>query len=300
MNEIFNLSVRERYRIIDKTSIVNVIVNFIIATVKIIIAIVSGSIAVASDSVINIGDTISGLVTLYGNHLSQKKPTKKHPFGFGRIEYLTIIIAAVVMITVSGILMYVSVEHIIHPIPIEINGLEYALLGGVVVAKFFLFYYNKQKSEKTLSGELEAVSHDSFIDAIGTLIVITLIFVDHFFKVELDGYIGLGVGLFITISNIIDIYKTISLMLGTKADPYITDEIKRVALTVPDIENVRNIIIHSYGYNVHFGQMDLDLPKNMDVLEASKKLKELETVLDNKFNISFTFGISPDNQAYKE
>ena len=135
MNEIFNLSVRERYKIINDTSIVNVIINFLIATVKIVIAIVSGSIAVASDSVINIGDTVSGIVTIIGNRLCLKKPTKKHPFGFGRIEYLTIIIAAVVMIAVSSVLMFVSIEHIIHPVKIEVNFIEYLLLGVLFILR---------------------------------------------------------------------------------------------------------------------------------------------------------------------
>lgn len=293
--EILNLTPKKRFKIIDRTSFINVIVNFIIGFVKITIAIVSGSIAIASDAVINIGDTISGIITIVGNRFSLHKPTEKHPFGFGRIEYVTIIFAAIIMITVSGILAEVSVEHIITPVEVHINGFEYFLLVMIVVAKFGLFFYNKHKGEEANSGELEAVSNDSFIDAIGTLVVIILIIIDHFVKLELDGYISLGVALFIIGSNLIDIFKTLSLMLGTRPATFIIEEIRKTALSVKPVTDVRDIIIHSYGFNVHFGQMDISLPGDIDINETSKILKKLETLLNEKYNITFTFGISPAN-----
>lgn len=296
MEDIFSLTPKKRFQIINRVSFINVISNFLIGFIKVAIAIVSGSIAVASDSVLNFGDGFSGIVTLIANKLSLKKPTKKHPYGFGRVEYLAIILAATIMMSVSIVFAIASIDHIKVPAEIHITTFQYILLLLIAVSKFVLYFYNKKESEKTMSGELEAVSHDSIIDAYGTTFTVALIFIDHFVSLELDGWIGLAVAIFIFVSSFIDILKTMSLMLGTKPDDYIVDEIRKTSESVKDVLNVRNIIIHSYGYNVHYGQMDVTLPSNLNTSQIVGILKRLDQKLQNTYNISFTFGITSEKE----
>ena len=139
IKHLIEMTPKERFAIIDRASNINIVSNLIIGVVKIIIAVVSGSIAIAGDSVINLGDTIAAIFTRIGDKLSLKSPTKKHPFGLGRVEYLAVIIAAFVMIFVSGILVTISIEHIIHPVKVEVNGFEYFIIFLIVVSKFYLW-----------------------------------------------------------------------------------------------------------------------------------------------------------------
>lgn len=288
------LTPKERAKAVNKVSIVDTLVNLFIGITKVIISILSGSIAIAGDSILNFGDALSGIVTIYGLKLSNHKPTRKHPFGFGRVEYLTTILASVVTIMIASVFAHISVEHIIDPIETNVTIPEFIIFAILVLFKFYLYYYNKKVFDKTQSGPLEAVSHDSLIDAIGTTCTGLFIFIDKITKLNLDGWISLVIAIFIILSSCLDIYKTINIMIGVQVDSKTIDNIRKTVLATKPIQGVKNIFVHSYGYNIHYGQMDVILPDNLDVLEVSKILKSLEVTLENDYNITFTFGILPE------
>lgn len=299
MKKIKVLSHKDRTRIINRVGFIDTITNLFLGLTKLFIAIVSGSMAIGIDSVLNLGDFASGIITMIGIKVSEHKPTAKHPFGFGRIEYMTTIVVSLIMILVAGEFARISLININKPNEINLNNVQVVILSLVVIIKFGLFYLNKRNGEKTDSQTLEGTALDSFIAACGTALTVFLVLLDKYIHLNLDGWISLGVAVFIIISCLIDIYKIINLMLGTNPDPELIKKIKETALSVEPIEGVNNIIIHSYGYFVHYGQMDVELPDNMDIRTASKVLQNLKTVLEDQYEIEFTFGLWPENITYK-
>lgn len=299
MKKIKVLSRHDRTRIINKVSILDTVTNLFLGLIKLVIAYLSGSVTIASDAVLNLGDFVSGIVTTVGIKLSEHKPTQKHPFGFGRIEYLTTILVSVIMIIIGGEFGRIAISHIQNPVDIHVTDLQFGILFIIVAVKFGLCYYNFKSGEKTENETLDGIARDAFISACGTGLMVSLIFLDRFIKVNLDGWVSLGVAVFIIVSGIFDILKTINLMLGTKPNEELLKEIKETALSISPIEDVKNIIIHSYGYFVHYGQMDVELPDDMDIKTASTVLEDLKTVLEEKYEIEFTFGLWPENLSYK-
>lgn len=291
------LTPKQRAKIIDRTSIVDTVINLFIGIVKVIIAFFSGSLAIASDSILNFGDTVGGIITIFGIHFSTHKPTKRHPYGFGRVEYLTAILTAILMIMISSFFAHIAIEHIMKPVETHVTVFQFVALFFLVLLKYYLYFFNKREYKKTDSGPLEATAHDSIIDAFGTTITGLLVLLDHFIKLNLDGWISLLVAITLIISSSIDIFKTISIMLGVSVNKNLITDISNTVKKIKPVIDVRNIMVHSYGYEVHYGEMSLILPDNLDTIEISQLLKKIEILLQNEYNITFFFEILA--QSYK-
>ena len=266
-----------RDKIIVKTSTIGIITNIFLAAFKATIGILSNSIAVILDAVNNLSDVLSSIITIVGTKLAGKKPDKKHPLGYGRIEYLTAMI-------VSGIVFYAgltsfveSVKKIITPVKPEYTATSLIIIAVAVVVKVILGKYVKKQGEKVNSGSLVASGQDALSDAILSASVLCSAILFMIKGISLEAYVGIIISIMIIKSAIEMMIETINEILGIRADKETTQKIKKILCDEPDVRGAYDLIIYNYGPDKNYASVHLELPDTMTVQEVDKLTRKLET-----------------------
>ena len=276
LNNIIDVE-ENRNKVIVKTSVIGIVTNILLATVKAIIGLMANSIAVVLDAVNNMSDALSSIITIVGNKLSQKLPNEKHPLGYGRIEYLT-------AMTVASIVLYAgitsgveSVKKIINPETADYSTTSLVIIAIAVVVKFLLGRYVKAQGERVQSGSLIASGADALFDAIISLSVLaaTLIFI--FTGLSLEAYIGVLISIFIIKAGFGMLMDTISDLLGKRADKDLSKRIKEILRAEEGVRGAYDLIINDYGHERKLGSVHLELPDTMTVAEFDRLTRKLET-----------------------
>ena len=266
-----------RNKVIVKTSVIGIITNILLATVKAIIGLMANSIAVVLDAVNNMSDALSSIITIVGNKLSQKLPNEKHPLGYGRIEYLT-------AMTVASIVLYAgitsgveSVKKIINPETADYSTTSLVIIAIAVVVKFVLGRYVKAQGERVQSGSLIASGADALFDAIISLSVLAAALIFIFTGLSLEAYIGVLISIFIIKAGFGMLMDTVSDLLGKRADKDLSKRIKEILRSEDGVRGAYDLIINDYGPERKLGSVHLELPDTMTVAEFDKLTRKLET-----------------------
>lgn len=266
-----------RDNIIVKTSTIGIITNIFLATFKATIGILSNSIAVILDAVNNLSDVLSSIITIVGTKLAGKKPDKKHPLGYGRIEYLTAMI-------VSGIVFYAgltslveSVKKIITPVKPEYTVTSLIIIAVAVVVKVILGKYVKSQGEKVNSGSLVASGQDALSDAILSASVLCSAILFMINGISLEAYVGIIISIMIIKSSIEMMTETLDEILGARADKEISKKIKDILCEEPEVRGAYDLIIYNYGPDKNYASVHIELPDSMSVKEVDKLTRKLET-----------------------
>ncbi len=269
-------SVQKRDKVIIRTSIIGIVTNVLLAAFKAVIGIVSNSIAVTLDAVNNLSDALSSVITIVGTKLAGKLPDKKHPLGYGRIEYLSAMI-------VSGIVLYAgitsvveSVKKIIHPEKPDYSIIALVIIAVAVVVKIILGRYVKAKGEQFNSGSLVASGSDAMFDAIlsGSVLVSAIIFMVSGFSLE--AYVGLVIAGFIIKAGIEMMMETLNEILGGRAEKEKTDRIIKLLSSEPEVRGAYDLIMYNYGPDKDFASVHLEVPDTMTAREFDKLTRSLE------------------------
>ena len=265
-----------RDKIIVKTSTIGIITNIFLASFKATIGILSNSIAVILDAVNNLSDVLSSIITIVGTKLAGKKPDKKHPLGYGRIEYLTAMI-------VSGIVFYAgltslveSVKKIITPVKPEYTVTSLIIIAVAVVVKVILGKYVKSQGEKVNSGSLVASGQDALSDAILSASVLCSAILFMIKGISLEAYVGIIISIMIIKSAIEMMTETLDEILGARADKEISKKIKDILCEEPEVRGAYDLIIYNYGPDKDYASVHLELPDSMSVKEVDKLTRKLE------------------------
>lgn len=265
-----------RDNIIVKTSTIGIITNIFLATFKATIGILSNSIAVILDAVNNLSDVLSSIITIVGTKLAGKKPDKKHPLGYGRIEYLTAMI-------VSGIVFYAgltslveSVKKIITPVKPEYTVTSLIIIAVAVVVKVILGKYVKSQGEKVNSGSLVASGQDALSDAILSASVLCSAILFMINGISLEAYVGIIISIMIIKSSIEMMTETLDEILGARADKEISKKIKDILCEEPEVRGAYDLIIYNYGPDKNYASVHIELPDSMSVKEVDKLTRKLE------------------------
>ena len=252
-----------RDKVIIRTSVIGIAANVLLAAFKATIGIVSHSIAVTLDAVNNLSDALSSIITIVGTKLSGRLPDKKHPMGYGRIEYLSAMI-------VSGIVLYAgitsaveSVKKIFHPEQPEYSTVSLAIIAVAVVVKIVLGRYVKAQGEKVNSGSLVASGSDAMFDAILSASVLACAIVFMVSGVSLEAYVGAGISAVIVKSGIEMMIETLNQILGERADKETTDQIKQLLTEEPVVRGAYDLIMYNYGPDKDLASVHLELPDTM-------------------------------------
>ena len=279
---------KSRDQVIIRTSIIGIVANVFLAAFKAMIGILSHSIAVLLDAVNNLSDALSSIITIVGTKLAGRLPDKKHPLGYGRIEYLSAMI-------VSGIVLYAgitsaveSVKKIFQPEKPDYTVVSLVIIAVAVVVKIFLGRYVKSQGRKVNSGSLVASGSDAMFDAILSSSVLASAVIFMLSGVSLEAYVGVVISAFIIKSGIEMMIETLNEILGKRADKETTDQIKALLNEEPAVQGAYDLLIHNYGPDKNLASVHIELPDTMTVREVDRLTRKLEAKVYRETGVILT------------
>ncbi len=265
-----------RDSVITRTSIIGIVTNVCLAAFKAVIGMMSNSIAVILDAVNNLSDALSSIITIIGTKLAGKQPDKKHPLGYGRIEYLS-------ALTVAGIVFYAgvtsaveSVKKILVPEQPDYNTVGLVIIAAAVAVKIVLGKYVKTQGEKVSSGSLIASGSDALFDAILSFSVLLSAMIFILSGISLEAYVGVVISGFIIKSAVDMMTETLNEILGIRADKEITGRIKALLTEEPEVRGAYDLILYNYGPDRDYASVHLELPDTMSVKDVDTLTRKVE------------------------
>lgn len=274
--EKLNENMKQRNRIIVRTSIIGIIANVFLAAFKAFVGFLANSISVVLDAVNNLTDAISSIVTIIGNKLSTKAPNKRFPLGYGRIEYISTLIVAAIVFYAGATALVESIKKIIHPEKPDYSLVSFIVIGAAIAVKLVLSFYFRHQAKKTNSGTLKASGTDAFFDAIISLSVLISAVIFKFTSFSLEAYVGILIGGFIIKASIEMIVDSLRDILGGRPDRELTLKVKHIINSEPEVIGAYDLIINNYGPNKNYASVHIELPDNMPVSSVDRITRQLE------------------------
>ena len=266
----------KRDKIIVRTSVVGIVTNVLLAAFKAAVGLASNSIAVVLDAVNNLSDALSSIITIVGTKLSGKLPDKKHPLGYGRIEYLSAMIVAGIVLYAGITSLVESVKKIIRPETPEYGTISLVIIAVAVVVKIVLGKYVKAQGKRVNSGALVASGSDAMFDAALSFSVLLSAIVFLVFEVSLEAYVGAVISGFIVKAGLEMMSETVNEILGQRPDKEISAKIKQLLAEEPGVLGAYDLILYNYGPDKNLASVHLELPDTMTVEEVDSLTRKLE------------------------
>ena len=288
-----------REKKILRTSIIGIIVNIGLAITKIILCTITNSIAITSDAINNLTDSSSSIITIVGTKLSSKKEDEKHPFGHGRIEYLTSMVIGIIVI-VTGIQVFISsIDDIFNPAHTNYTNLSLIIMVLTIVTKIVLGTYTENLGKKVDSGALIGSGKDAKNDAIITSLTVISALVNIYYNIQLEAYASIIIAIFIVKTGIDILMESINKILGIKIDPATTSEIRKMVKSQDGILGAHDLIIHNYGPVYNLGSINVELDHETQVGDIYPTIHKLQMDIYKKFNVYLTFGFYSVNENHE-
>lgn len=289
--EIKNPQVRQRYGIVS--GVVGILCNALLCTAKIAVGLLTGAISIVADGLNNLSDGGSCVVSLLGFKMAGKPADDKHPFGHGRIEYIAGLIVSFIIVLMGVELARGSFDKILHPEEITFSWVTLVVLGVSILVKLWMCFFNRKMGDKIDSAVLKATAMDSLSDAVATTAVLVGFVIAYWAKINLDGYLGILVSLFILYTGISTAKETLNLLLGQAPDPEFVKQIEKEVLSYPEIVGVHDLIIHNYGPGHSVISLHAEVPCNMDILKIHDTIDNAERDLKQKFDCEVVIHMDP-------
>lgn len=292
----------DRNKKIIKISILGIIVNIILVIFKGIVGLLANSIAIILDAVNNLSDAMSYIITIIGTKLSERRPNKKHPFGYGRIEYFSSIIIAVIVLIAGLTSFKESFEKILHPSVADYSLVSLIIIIVAVFVKFFFGRYVKKEGEKLNSGSLVASGTDAISDSVLSFSTFVAAIISFIWHISLEGYVGVIIAVMIIKSAIEILKDTIDDMIGVRSDSELTKQIKKTINSYKEVHGVYDLNLHNYGPNKVIGTAHIELDDDLNVRDVHRLTRRIEVDIYTKYGIILTLGIyaSNDKGEYKD
>lgn len=278
----------DREKVIIRTSIIGIAVNVALAIFKAAVGILSNSIAVILDAVNNLSDALSSVITIAGTFLAGKKPDRKHPFGHGRIEYLSALIVSAIVLYAGLTSLIESVKKIIHPETPSYTMVSLMIIAVAVLAKIILGRFVKSEGVRVGSGALEASGSDALFDALLSFSVLVSAVIFMTTGVSLEAFVGVVISIVIIKAGVEMMQETLSDILGRRTDPEVSREIKQILSSDPQVRGAYDLIINNYGPQKNIASVHLELPDTMTVEEVDILTRKLEAEVYEKTGVILT------------
>ena len=272
---------------------VGIFCNLLLFVLKLVAGIITGAVSVLADAFNNLSDAASSIVTLVGFHMAGKPADSEHPFGHGRIEYISGMFVSFVIIIMGYELLKSSVAKIIHPQTIEFDISSALILVFAILLKLWMAYTNNKISKKISSKTIKATAIDSLSDCVSTAAVLVGMLLYKFFGWNLDGYLGLVVAVLIIIAGIKTIKDTVGPLLGAVPDKEIVNEIYKIVGDENKIIGTHDMIIHDYGPGRRMVSLHAEVAHNIDILEAHDMIDNVEKMIEEKLHYEATIHMDP-------
>lgn len=267
---------KRRNNLGKKAGAVGIITNFLLAFGKLMIGILAASVSITADALNNLMDAASSIVTLIGFKLAEKPADEEHPFGHARSEYLAGLVVAMMIFVVGYELVFSSIKKIFNPSYVNFSVVAAFILLASIAVKFGLSRYYKKVGEEISSTTLMAASVDSRNDVVMTSAVFIAAVIEYFTKIQIDGYIGLAVAVFIIYSGIKLAKETMSPLLGEGINEELKETLEDYILSCPKVVGCHDLIVHDYGPNHRFASIHVEMDKNEDPLVCHELIDDME------------------------
>ena len=284
-------SVRQAYGVLSGA--VGIGLNILLFFGKWLAGTISGSIAIIADAFNNLSDAGSSIITLIGFRLSGQEPDPEHPFGHGRMEYISGLLVSVAILVMGFELIWSSIGKLRSPEPIESSALVFGILIASILVKLYMFFYNHSLSKKIESAAMKATSVDSLSDTVATTLVLIATLISKYTGLLLDGWFGILVGLFILYTGGSTLKETIDLLLGQPPKQEFIDEVKEIVLGHSMVHGVHDLIVHDYGPGRVMISLHVEVDVNGDIQDIHEQIDHIEHELQEKLHCSATIHMDP-------
>lgn len=258
------------------SGIVGILANVLLFTAKLTAALLCGSVSIAADAVNNLADASSSVISLLGFRMAAKPADPEHPYGHARYEYLSGLLISVLILLIGWELLTTSADKILHPAPAEFSLLAGGILVGSILVKLWLSLFNRRLGILIDSASLTAAAADSRNDVISTAAVLLSAVVSHFAKIDLDGWVGVAVAVFILYSGVGLVRETVNPLLGRAPDPEMVRAILRRIEEYPGVLGTHDLMIHDYGPGRQFASVHVEMAAETNILESHDIIDNIE------------------------
>lgn len=286
-----NAEVRKKYGML--AGIVGIVLNIILAIIKFVAGALSGAISVMADAFNNLSDAGASIVSLVGFCLGDKEPDADHPFGHGRMEYISGLVVSFLIIIMGFELGKSSIDKIIHPEPVDTGIVTVVVLVVAIAVKLYMHFYNKIYGKKINSAAMKATAVDSLSDSIATTVVLIALIISYYTGVNIDGYAGLAVALFIFYAGIRSVKDTIDPLLGQAPDPDFVQSIRDIVANYPEIVGIHDLIVHDYGPGRRIISLHGEVSEDGNIVELHEVIDNCEAELTKKLGCMATIHMDP-------
>lgn len=284
-------AVRERYGVLS--SCVAMVCNVLLFLVKLALGLISGSIAITADAFNNLSDVGSGVITFLGFKLASQPSDEEHPFGHGRLEYISGLVIAFLVLMVGVEVIKSSVEKIIHPEPVDFSLIVLAILILSILLKLWMGHFNHILGDRIDSQTMKAAAADSISDCVSTGTTTLGIIIARISGLQLDGILGLLAGGFILYAGYGIARDTISPLLGQRPDPDVVQQVEKILMSYDIVTNVHDLVIHDYGPGRMMGSAHVEVPQNLNLLTAHDIIDNAERHVQAALHMPFVIHLDP-------
>ena len=293
---------KSRTKIIVRTSIIGILANLGLVAIKLVVGLIAFSVSIIMDAINNLSDALSSTITVIGTKLSQKKPDAKHPYGHGRIEYVTSLVIGIIILVAGGLAIYESIMSIVNHTEPKFEIYSVILIGVAVIVKIALGLYFRHVGKKVNSEALKGSGIDALFDALlsfGTLVSIIVWLISNG-KVVIEGYVGSVIGLFMIKSGIDVLRNSLSSIIGERTSKETSEAIKHLVCQNPQVLGAYDLIVNNYGPDRGIGSIHIEVDDKLTAKEIHPLTRSIAVQVYEKFGIIITVGIYASNSSDSE
>ena len=274
-----------REKTVIKTSIISILANIILAGFKAFVGLLANSIAIVSDAVNNLSDALSSIITIVGTKLAGKAPNKKHPYGYGRIEYMTSFIVSAIVLYAGVTALIESIKKIIHPEVADYSTVTLIIIIAGIIVKFILGLYVKKKGREVNSDSLVASGSDAFNDAILSISVLASAIIYLIFNISLEAYVGVLLSIFIIKAGIELIKESVDNILGVRVETDLSRNIKKDVVEEEEVQGVFDLVLNDYGPDKYLGSIHIEVADTLTVADIDKISRKITKKINEKYGV---------------
>ena len=276
---------------IIRTSIIGIVANVLLASFKAVVGLLAGSVAIVMDAVNNLSDALSSVITIIGTKLSERPADRQHPFGFGRVEYFSAIIIAVLVLCAGVTSLIESMKKIIEPTDPDYTTVTLIVVSVAIVVKLILGQFVKKQGQQLKSDALIASGSDALFDAVITLATLISAGIMLLWNVSLDGILGALISLVIIKAGFEMLASPVNELLGARISPELVRDIKQEVGAFEGVHGVFDIILHNYGPNLLIGSLHISVLDTMDAHQIHGLTRRISEQMFEKHGIIMTVGV---------
>ena len=290
-----------REKVVIRTSIISILSNLVLAGFKAFVGLLANSIAIISDAINNLSDALSSIITIVGTKLAGKAPDKEHPYGHGRIEYMTSFIVSAIVLYAGVTALLESIKKIFNPEIPNYSSLTFIILIAGIIVKFILGLYVKKKGKDVNSDSLVASGIDAFNDGILSISVLLSAIIFMVFHLNLEPYVGVLVSIFIIKAGLELIKESVDNMLGVRIESDIAKSIKKEISREKDVQGAYDLVLHDYGPDKYIGSIHIEVADTLSVSDIDKISRKITKKISDKYGVILhTIGVYSINTKDKE